>query len=192
MKLAGNRSETGAGICANANLGKCSAGKSGRSSSGQSLAESATCDFFHAPTRLPLCANSDYSQGKSRRRQGKRASKIRRPQLSRRARPPAPQLSYFTPGRSHQISPPPITRPIAINCVPDIAPPNTDPRPGIVAQEFQEESSYAIDEQECAKNLAVEFSALQQPHQKQEIRQLHRRLENCVGSSGTFSGVPVI
>ena len=36
----------------------------------------------------------------------------------------------FVPGLSHQIRPPPITRPIAINCVPDITPPKTDPRPG--------------------------------------------------------------
>jgi hypothetical protein len=34
------------------------------------------------------------------------------------------------PGRSHQISPPPITSPIAINCVPVMTPPNTEPRPG--------------------------------------------------------------
>ena len=36
----------------------------------------------------------------------------------------------FDPGRNHQISPPANTNPIAINCVPVIAPPKTDPRPG--------------------------------------------------------------
>jgi hypothetical protein len=47
-----------------------------------------------------------------------------------RVAPTGCAVTFLAPGRSHQISPPPITSPIAINCVPVIAPPNTDPRPG--------------------------------------------------------------
>src|ERR1700685_590757 len=38
--------------------------------------------------------------------------------------------TVFEPGRSHQIRPPPMTSPMAMSCVPVMAPPKTDPRPG--------------------------------------------------------------
>src|SRR5271166_2157276 len=43
----------------------------------------------------------------------------------------------------------------------------------IVAQVFEEESGDTVDEEECAEDLAVKFSALQQPHQEEEIRKFH-------------------
>lgn len=47
---------------------------------------------------------------------------------SYRVAPTACAVISFAPGRSRRISPPPITSLMAINCVPAIAPPNTDPR----------------------------------------------------------------
>src|SRR4029077_12830731 len=49
--------------------------------------------------------------------------------------------------------------------------------PRIVPQELQKESRHAVNEHTRAEYLAIEFPALQQPHQKEEVRELHRRLE---------------
>src|SRR6478672_7621395 len=47
-----------------------------------------------------------------------------------RAAPTGWGVMCLAPGRSHQMKPPASTMPIAINCVPDITPPKTVPRPG--------------------------------------------------------------
>ena len=51
------------------------------------------------------------------------------------------------------------------------------PAARIVAQKFQKKSRHAVNKHERTEHLAIEFSTLQQPHQEEEIRQLHRRLE---------------
>src|ERR1700688_160691 len=47
-----------------------------------------------------------------------------------RVAPTGCAVTFFAPGRTHQMKPPAITRPIAMSCVPDMAPPKTEPRPG--------------------------------------------------------------
>src|SRR5579864_6290350 len=52
---------------------------------------------------------------------------------------------------------------------------------GIVAEIFEEESSDAVDEQEGAKDLAVEFPAFQQPHEEEEVCELDGELKELRG-----------
>src|SRR5579863_9902173 len=80
-------------------------------------------------------------------------------------------VASFVPGLSHQINPPATTSPIAINCVPDIIPPNTEPRPGSSRRNFRCFRSH-IRNKKFANSTAAS--------------------NNCVGSRGTFNGVPVI
>jgi hypothetical protein len=58
----------------------------------------------------------------------------------------------------------------------------------IVAQIFEEESGDAVDEHERANDLAFKLPALEQPHEEEEIRQLHRRLEQLRGFEGFVQG----
>jgi hypothetical protein len=52
---------------------------------------------------------------------------------------------------------------------------------GVAAEKFQEESGDSVNEHERAENLAVKFSALEQPHQKDEVCELDRALKKLRG-----------
>ena len=52
---------------------------------------------------------------------------------------------------------------------------------GIVAQEFEEEAGDAVDEHERAEDLAIEFPALEQPHEKEEVREFDREFKQLRG-----------
>ena len=82
---------------------------------------------------------------------------------------------------SHQMNPPVITRQMEINCVPVMIPPNTEPRPGIVAKEFQKITRHAIEDEKGGQYLSIELFALEQPHQDKEICQFDCRLEQLCG-----------
>src|SRR5262249_46636725 len=49
--------------------------------------------------------------------------------------------------------------------------------PGIIAQELQKISSYAVKEKISGKYLAIELFSFQHPHQDKKIRHPHRRFE---------------
>ena len=53
--------------------------------------------------------------------------------------------------------------------------------PGIVANEFQEIAGHAVENEVSRQHLPVEFLALEQPHQNEEIRQFDRRFEKLRG-----------
>src|SRR5450631_3046578 len=49
--------------------------------------------------------------------------------------------------------------------------------PGIIAQEFKKEASHPVKHEECAHYLPVEFPALKQPGENEEIRDLDGRFK---------------
>ena len=62
------------------------------------------------------------------------------------------------------------------------------PSAGIITQELKEESGHTVDEHECADNLPIKFSPLQQPHQEEEIGQFYGGLEQLRWLEGDAKG----